>query len=247
MLEFDRGTGRAFARFLLVVSTGLAVAGTGGCKRKDKGKCDEALRVARDALGKENTASAREWREYAYKHCADTTTLQALDSEIVAKEAAIEKKKAEEAAKKQRLAAFATTFGGWVAQHRANPTGASVNVTCDGDENPKKERWCTRSREISGKSQQFTVRYWEAEPEAAVFSTKPAEPVGCDALGPHQVMGTWDVPSTTGKPIKRARCKMTGGSLSGLQVLATDALGADLFVIAPKYLEKDATLGNKLR
>jgi hypothetical protein len=69
---------------------------SGGCV--DKEKCDEAVRVTRDALAKEATDIARQWRDRAWKMCDDTTTVSTLDQEIVAKEAEI-RKRAEDQAK----------------------------------------------------------------------------------------------------------------------------------------------------
>src|SRR5688572_1686716 len=40
-----------------------------GCDSKDAAKCDEALRVTRQAAGIGDFTSAQKWREYAYKHC----------------------------------------------------------------------------------------------------------------------------------------------------------------------------------
>jgi hypothetical protein len=72
----------------------LALA-TPGCV--DKEKCDEAIRVTRDALTKEQPDIARQWRERAWKICNDATTTSALDKEIVDKEAALAKRAADQA------------------------------------------------------------------------------------------------------------------------------------------------------
>jgi hypothetical protein len=69
---------------------GLSVV---GCV--DKEKCDEAMRVTRDALSKEQPDLARQWRDRAWKICADSTLTSPLDKEIVDKEAEIAKKAAD--------------------------------------------------------------------------------------------------------------------------------------------------------
>jgi hypothetical protein len=61
----------------------------------DKEKCEEAVRVTRDSLAKEQPAIARQWRERAWKICNDATTTATLDKEIVDKEAEIAKKGAD--------------------------------------------------------------------------------------------------------------------------------------------------------
>lgn len=85
---------------------GMAVASvivlTVGCV--DKEKCEQAVSVTRDALAKEQTDLARQWRDRAWKMCNDQAATTALDKEIVDKEAEI-RKRAEDAAKQAGLAA----------------------------------------------------------------------------------------------------------------------------------------------
>lgn len=66
---------------------------------KDQEKCDEAIRVTRDAINKEQMDLARQWRDRAWKKCDDPATISNLDKEILAKEDEI-KKRAEAEAKK---------------------------------------------------------------------------------------------------------------------------------------------------
>jgi hypothetical protein len=73
------------------------LGGASGCENKET--CNEAIRVTRDALSKEHTAVARQWRDYAWKVCSDQSQLAPLDQEIVAKEAEV-KKRAEDEAKR---------------------------------------------------------------------------------------------------------------------------------------------------
>jgi hypothetical protein len=65
----------------VVLLTLLAVS---GCK--DKKKCEEAEQTTKQALGVEDTALARQWRDRTWKMCGDTGKLAALDKEILAKE-----------------------------------------------------------------------------------------------------------------------------------------------------------------
>jgi hypothetical protein len=74
----------------------LALLGT-GCV--DKEKCDEAVRVTREALSKEQPDLARQWRDRAWKICDDSAITSPLDQQILEKEA--ELKKREEDLQKQ--------------------------------------------------------------------------------------------------------------------------------------------------
>ncbi|HEX2731856.1 MAG TPA: hypothetical protein VHM70_09630 [Polyangiaceae bacterium] len=71
----------------LVICASLFV----GCK--DKQKCTDALATARKATQDDflDMALARQWRDYAGKICGAGPDLDALDKDIVAKEAAITK------------------------------------------------------------------------------------------------------------------------------------------------------------
>jgi hypothetical protein len=80
----------------------VALSTISGCV--DKEKCEQAVSVTRDALAKEQTDLARQWRDRAWKMCNDPAGTQALDKEIVAKEAEIAKR-TEDAAKQAGLAA----------------------------------------------------------------------------------------------------------------------------------------------
>jgi hypothetical protein len=93
---------RASCGVLRGVAVATAVVLTVGCV--DKEKCEQAVSVTRDALAKEQTDLARQWRDRAWKMCDDQAGTQALDKEIVAKEAEIAKR-AEDAAKAAGLAA----------------------------------------------------------------------------------------------------------------------------------------------
>ena len=94
------------ARASYGVLRGVAVATTFALAVScvDKEKCEQAVSVTRDALAKEQTDIARQWRDRAWKLCDDQAGTQALDKEIVAKEAEIQKR-AEDAVKAAGLAA----------------------------------------------------------------------------------------------------------------------------------------------
>jgi hypothetical protein len=83
--------GRRVGATLAVAAAVLA----GGCV--DKEKCDEAIRVTRDALGKEQPDIARQWRDRAWKICNDSTLTSGLDKEITDKEAELAKRVADNA------------------------------------------------------------------------------------------------------------------------------------------------------
>jgi hypothetical protein len=83
----------------------VAALGAAGCV--DKEKCDEALRVTREALAKEQPDIARQWRDRAWKICNDAAVTAPLDKEILDKEAELRKREEDltkqiaEAAKKR--------------------------------------------------------------------------------------------------------------------------------------------------
>jgi hypothetical protein len=62
----------------------VMLLGTSGCK--DKKKCEEAEQTTKQALGVDDTALARQWRDRTWKMCGDSGKLAALDKEILAKE-----------------------------------------------------------------------------------------------------------------------------------------------------------------
>jgi hypothetical protein len=227
------------AGFLLVGVPSLT-----GCSQKNAEKCADGQKVARQAIEGRDFALAKQWREYAYKHCDDATALSALDQEIVNREAAATAE-AERAAKaKADTAALVKLYLEFVAANRAAPERASATPACDtppeGAPAPKpgteKDRFCTATRNAGAYA--LTARYWEATPAAAVrFTTTPDEPVDCAALGgtPEK---TWAVPAVGGKTAQRSRCTL-GGALAGLTAVVSGAAKADVHIFAPGYLEKD--------
>jgi hypothetical protein len=68
---------------------------TVGCV--DKEKCDEAIRVTREALSKEQPDIARQWRDRAWKICNDSALTSALDKELTDRETEIAKRVADSA------------------------------------------------------------------------------------------------------------------------------------------------------
>ena len=63
----------------------------------DKEKCDEAIRVTREALTKEQPDIARQWRDRAWRICNDSTLTSGLDKELTDKEAELAKRVADNA------------------------------------------------------------------------------------------------------------------------------------------------------
>ncbi|MCA9595237.1 MAG: hypothetical protein KC776_18090 [Myxococcales bacterium] len=219
---------REFAFSLLVVAP-LAL---GGCKKKDPAKCDEAMKTTRQALGSEDFALAKQWREYAYKNCDDGATLSGLDKEIVDKQAEVEKKKADAEALERETDQLVKLFTGWIAQHRANPEGAAVNVVC-AEPADSKDHWCDRERSVGGKYQ-VKVRYWEADPEAQEYTTLAPGMVKCSQFG-----DTTEVSQKAGGAQKY--CQITGGSLANMFVLIRHAGdGTHLNVVTQKFVDRHA-------
>lgn len=77
---------------LAAASAVMAIALGGLTACVDKEKCEEAIRVTRDALAKDQPVIARQWRDRAWKMCDDPPTVANLDKEIVDKEAAMKKR-----------------------------------------------------------------------------------------------------------------------------------------------------------
>ncbi|MGC4067855.1 MAG: hypothetical protein QM784_25025 [Polyangiaceae bacterium] len=79
------------------VLVGLSLLALVGCSSKDATKCANGLATTRQALAAKDFSSAGQWREYAYKHCEDASQLTLLDKEIVDRQAAVAKEKADKA------------------------------------------------------------------------------------------------------------------------------------------------------
>ncbi len=87
MTSFDDRLRRGLLGAACVLS---ALGAAAGCV--DKEKCDEAIRVTRDALSKDQPDLARQWRDRAWKICNDSTQTSPLDKEITDKEAELAKR-----------------------------------------------------------------------------------------------------------------------------------------------------------
>jgi hypothetical protein len=231
--------------FALLLCFGVAAL---ACDDKDPQKCDQATSATRQALKAEDLALARQWRDYAWKHCGDSAALGALDQEVVNTQTAIAQRKQAEEQRAQRKKQLLDLFSSWAAEHRGNPPRASAAPQCDGAETrpaqaavENKERWCQGTREVLGGGQ-LSVRWWDAEPEAVRFRVRSEAPVTCDDLGPHTVVRSWEVPASGGRTAKRAHCELTGGALAGLHAVVSEAQNADVDVFSPQYLQRDAQL-----
>lgn len=225
----------------------LALSGATGCDSKDAEKCEEALKVSRQSVALDDFALAQQWRERAWKNCADTNSLDALDKEIVAKKTAVEAKKQEETQRKTQNEALLKLFVDWASANRGSPDRASAAPKCDeppaGAPPPKpadKERFCTGTR--SAAEYTLTARYWDADKTAFRFTTRPKAPVTCDDLGANRVLKTWAVPAIDGRTVTRTRCELTGGGLSGLQAVVSAANNAEVYVFSLPYLQKDPAM-----
>jgi hypothetical protein len=223
----------------------LSVLPVSGCKRKDPEKCQQGITVAKQALAAEDVPLAKQWREYAYKNCEDQTALSSFDQELVNREAEITKRQADQAAHGGERKALLDLFVRWASQNRMAPQNASTAFVCDPPPAPPpgrkpeevaRERFCTATR--SAGKYQLHVRYWEAEPDAVRFSTRPASPATCAELGEHTVVRTWDVPAPNGQMVKRTHCQFTTGPLAGMQGIVSAAI-ADVHVFSPKFAQRD--------
>ncbi len=168
--------------------------------------------------------------DYAYKNCADPAALSGLDKEIVDKQAEVAKRKADAEALKRETDQLVKLFTEWIGQHRANPVGAAVNVTCTAPEDSK-DHWCDRERSVGGKYQ-VKVRYWEADPEAQEFTTKAPGMVECSQFG-----DTTEVSQKAGGA--QRYCQITGGTLANMFVLIRHASdGTYLNVVTQKFVDR---------
>jgi len=225
-----------------------AMVSTLGCSEKDATKCQEALDGTRKSLAAADANLITQWRERAYKYCADTAALATLDREITDKQAADAAAKAAEAQHKAENDALVKAFTGWAGDSRLAPDHASATPVCDGDDpsatkpaEPKThDRFCTATRQAG--TYPLSVRYWDADKTILMFTTKPSNPVTCDDIGPNKVLKTWDVPALTGQSVKRTRCELTSGTLTGLNVVVSAASEAPVYIFSVSYLEKDPGL-----
>jgi hypothetical protein len=242
---------RPATRFLELLLIGATLSAL-GCSEKDATKCQEALDGTRKSLAASDQTLVSQWRTRAYTYCADQAALATLDKQIVDQQAAEAATKQAEAQRKAQNEGLLKAFTGWAGDNRAAPEHASVTHKCDGDDpdagapkvaatDPKaKERFCTATRNAGTST--LSVRYWEADNTAELFTVTPPGPVSCDDLGPNKVLKSWDVPATNGSSVKRTRCELTSGSLSGMHAVVSAANNAPVYIFSPAYLTKDAAL-----
>lgn len=221
----------------------LSLLALAGCNRKSAEKCEQAQSTVRQALQAEDFESAKQWRTYAYKQCADAASLTAMDREIVDKETQIAEAKQKQEADEARAKQYLSLFAKFVADHRAAPEETSKSPDCGDDPRAEKtkERWCKVTRKV-GDAGSFELRYWEADPKVVRFTTKLPKAQGCEDLGGSAtVVKGWDVPAGGGTA-KRFHCEMTSGALQGMHAVVTGAQGAAAHVFTPEYLAADAAL-----
>jgi len=220
-----------------------------GCQKRDAEKCTQGLDVTRQAVKNGDFTLAKQWREYAYKQCdatgEDQAALSALDKDISGAEAAVKAKTDAEVLRKQQNDALLKLFIGWASDNRAAPDKASSSRVCDPPPadaalarqiETSKEQLCSATRKAGDHT--LTARYWDADKALFRFSTKFPAPVTCQDFG-GTAGKTWDVPTTSGTSVKRSRCDITAGALSGLSVVVSQASNADAYIFPAAYLEKD--------
>ena len=228
------------------VFPGLLVSASCSLINKDAKKCEEALRVTREAVNAENFSAASTWREYAYKQCDEPGSLASLDQEITAAQSRVQLREQAAAERRQQTRDLLKVFLGLVAGTRAAPERASAAPSCDppaaGD--PKgeqsQERFCTGTR--SAGTHPLLVRYWAAEPAIARYTAKLPDATTCAELGAANVLKTWSVAATDGRSTERARCEFTSGPLAGLHAVVSQAVNADLYVFNPAYLDREPSM-----
>jgi hypothetical protein len=172
-----------------------------------------------------------------------------LDKQIADQQASEAAAKQAEALRKAQNDGLLKAFTGWAGDNRNAPDHASASPTCDGDtvdasgakvvatEPKSKERFCTATR-TAGTST-LTARYWEADKTSELFMITPPGPVSCDDLGPNKVLKSWDIPATNGQSVKRTRCELGSGALSGLNAVVSAANNAPVYIFSPSYLSHD--------
>ena len=230
---------------LLVGSVLLSI----GCQTRNADKCITGFETTRKAVAAADFALAKQWREHTYRMCdpngEDKDQLAALDKEIVTAETTIKAAADADADRKAKNGALLKTFTSWVGDNKAAADKASVSHTCDTPTDAvqaaivekSKERLCTATRQ-AGDGITLTARYWEADPKLARFSVKFASPVSCADFGATETK-SFDVPATNGSSVKRSRCDITSGALSGMSVVVSAANNAEAYVFSPGILEKD--------
>jgi len=222
-----------------------------GCQTRNAEKCEQGFTVTRQAIKSNDFALARQWREFAYKMCDpagdDKENLVKLDQELSTAEASVKAAADAEAQRKAKNDALLKLFVSWAGDNRAAPDKASAAPVCDTPTDPaekaavekSKERLCTATRTAGDST--LTARYWQADPKLARFSTKFAAPVSCADFGATESK-SFDVAATNGASVKRSRCEITSGALSGMSVVVSAANNADAYIFSPGLLEKDRLL-----
>lgn len=236
------------ARPTTLLSLCLALWGL-GCQTRDEAKCNQGFDVTRQAIKSSDFALARQWREYAYKQCdaagQDKAGLATLDQELASAEAAVKAAAAAEAQRKAKNDALLKLFVAWAGDNRAAPDKASNAPVCDPPPadpiearkvEQTKEQLCTGTRTAG--DHVLTVRYWDADKSLMRFATKFPAPVSCQDFGA-TVSKTFDVPASNGGTVKRFRCDISSGALSGMSVVVSQANNAEAYIFSPGYLDKD--------
>lgn len=224
-------------------STGVALLSLVGCTKKSPEKCQDSLKVARQALASADFGLVRKWREYSYAQCEDAGMLAALDKEVVAKEAASQARAQELQQARTETDQLLSVLKQFVVSNKSDIAKASAAILCEAPLHPEKEneRWCSASRAISAK---YTLmfRYWDELREVQQFTITPPLAISCSDLGEHTVVATWQVPALDGRSLPRTHCTLTTGELAGFDALVSGAPNAPVLVFSKGYLELDERL-----
>lgn len=209
---------------------------------QDESKCKTAQDGLRGAIKADDRALTEQWRKYAYSHCSDKSELGKLDQGIVQAQAEADRKRAEKKKREADKKQVVSLFSQWVSDNRAAPQTSAANVTCDGGPAEAKtlERWCWRTRSAGPYS--FEARYRDKDPQSVRFSVTLPDPITCGDLGPTRVIREWTIQGS----IKRFHCEITGGALTGMQALVTEAREAPLMVFSPRFAELDSGFQSKI-
>ncbi|MCC6217461.1 MAG: hypothetical protein IT376_21570 [Polyangiaceae bacterium] len=220
-----------------LLATAAAAGLVVGCgPKKDAAKCQEAQVTVKKALEGAQFAEARQWRDHAYKQCADTTALAELDRSIVTREGEVQAATAREAQAKPLMELFAR----FVAENATTAERAVAAKTCPEEGKPD-YGFCAGERAIGGTSSAIQVRYKADAVGAFRYTVQGAGAGTCAQLGGQQGR-KWSVTTKAGGKAHRAHCK-----LSGLDaVLSVEDAGTTVTLASPSYLAVDPFLKRQI-
>lgn len=218
-----------------VMSFALVVLAAACQPTKDAQKCQEALNNVTRAVQAKQFDGAMQWRDYAYKQCADQTALQAMDKSITDKKAEIAKAEAEEARAKPLM----DVFSKFVAQYKSSAERSATSPLCPEKDQPD-AGWCTGTRGVGGGTP-IEIRYQKETPGTFQYTVKGSGSGTCKQLG-GQEGRSWSVTQKLGGVAKRTHCK-----LSGLDSVVSVANGETTITLAsPGFIALDPNLKRQI-